>query len=464
MNERNETTELKLNATMTLNGLEVPLTATVDLLQARKADVEAVHRMMADDDGPPTLRQKRRTEHLGTENVVNRSLFWRKAKGTILHAVAYQTILRQDTPWTLQQPFTRYVNGYNQEELPEVKHLEVPDEDGLDYCTGVALATFDGVPVELSFWVDRDFDSNIRIYAAEEHKDAILAMHTHLEDAAYRYLRGRALDGHFNFISRSAISSEDVLLEDSVMQTINKHVVDYRLLMPAIAAAGESPSRGLLMAGPPGCGKTSATRYIVSSMPEVTFVMVSGTSIQRDGFRSIWELVRKTDGVLVIEDIDSCGAVSRDLSDHPLLSQLLELLDGLEDSGLVQVLATTNHADRLDPALTARPGRFDRVIQVHPPNAEVRRELLRRTLFRFSPTSTLDLDKAVSRTAGFTGAYVVELAKSAWLEAMHAGDTVIASAHLNAALNDVNDQFKRALEGHRSTMPAATAASIGGWE
>ena len=107
--------------------------------------------MMADDDGPPTLRQKRRTEHLGTENVVNRNLFWRKAKGTILHAVAYQTIVRQDTPWTLQQPFTRYVNGHNQEELPEVKHLEVPDEDGLDYCTGVALATFDGVPVELSF-------------------------------------------------------------------------------------------------------------------------------------------------------------------------------------------------------------------------------------------------------------------------------------------------------------------------
>ena len=47
---------------------------------------------------------------------------------------------------------------------------------------------------------------------------------------------------------------------------------------------------------------------------------------------------------------------------------------------------------------------------------------------------------------------------------MHAGGTVITSAHLNAALNDVNDQFKRALEGHRSTMPAATAASIGGWE
>jgi len=464
MNERNQTTEMKLNATMTLNGLEVPLTATVDLLQARKADVEAIHRMMADDDAPPTLRQKRRTEHLCTENVVNRNLFWPKAKGTILHAVAYQTIQQQDGPWSLQQPFTHYVNGYNQEELPEVKHLAVPDEDGIDYCTGVALATFDGVPVELSFWVDRDYDSNVRIYAAEEHKDAILAMHTHLEAEAYRFLRGKALTGHFEFISRSAISSEDVLLEDTVMRTIKKHVVDYRRLMPAIAAAGESPSRGLLMAGPPGCGKTSATRYIVSSMPEVTFVMVSGTSIQRDGFRSIWELVRKTDGMLVIEDIDACGAVSRDLTDHPLLSQLLELLDGLEDSGLVQILATTNHADRLDPALTCRPGRFDRVIQVQPPNAEVRRELLRRTLFRFSPTGTLDLEKAVSRTAGFTGAFVVELAKSAWLEAMHSGETVITNAHLEAALNDVNDQFKRALEGHRSNIPVTEVTSIGGWE
>ena len=61
MDERNETTELKLNATMTLNGLEVPLTATVDLLQARKADVEAVHRIDVNDQFKRALEGHRST-------------------------------------------------------------------------------------------------------------------------------------------------------------------------------------------------------------------------------------------------------------------------------------------------------------------------------------------------------------------------------------------------------------------
>ena len=69
--------------------------------------------MMADDDGPPTLRQKRRTERGHREGRQSQPVL-AQGKGTILHAVAYQTIVRQDTPWTLQQPFTRYVNGYNQ--------------------------------------------------------------------------------------------------------------------------------------------------------------------------------------------------------------------------------------------------------------------------------------------------------------------------------------------------------------
>ena len=75
----------------------------------------------------------------------------------------------------------------------------------------------------------------------------------HLEEAMYEFLGDKIMDGHFNFISRKAVSSQDVLLPKSVMQTIDKHVINYRKLMPAIAAAGESPSRGLLMAGPPGC-------------------------------------------------------------------------------------------------------------------------------------------------------------------------------------------------------------------
>ena len=464
MNEQKEATEVTLNATMTVNGREVPMTATVDLLEFRKADAEAIHQLLSDDDAPPTLRETRRHAHLGTENHVRRSKYWRGALGTIVHAAAFLTVRDQASPWTLVQSFTHYVKGDNKDELPEVEHLNVPGEEGIDYSLGVALAVFQGVPVEVKLWVDRDGDANIRLYVAKEHQGELGAMMEHLEDAAYAFLQGRALDGHFNLIDRASISSEDVLLDEAVMKTIQRHIIDYRRIMPAIAAAGESPSRGLLMGGPPGCGKTSATRYIVSALPEVTFVIVTGTTLQRDGLRSIWRLVRKTNAMLILEDIDCMGSLSRDITDHPLLNQLLELLDGVEGSGCCTVLATTNHVDRMDPALTARPGRFDRVIQVGPPSAAIRRELLRRTLHRYSPASNLDLDVAVRKTEGFTGAYVSELAKSAWIEAMHHGETVITSQHLDAALNDVTDQFKRALENHRCSTPPPTASSIGGWE
>ena len=171
--------------------------------------------------------------------------------------------------------------------------------------------------------------------------------------------------------------------------------------------------------------------------------------LQGDGLRTIMKLVKRTNGLLILEDLDAVGGVSREIANHPILSQLLELLDGLEGAGQVQLVATTTHLEKLDPALTARPGRFDRIINVGPPNAEARRELLRRALVRFSPGCGLNLDKAVARTQGFTGAYIAELGKSAFIESLQDGCETIGAKHLDAALTDVLNQFGRAMNGHR---------------
>ena len=73
-------------------------------------------------------------------------------------------------PWMLVEPFTRYTAGYQKEEKPERKVLSVPDESDLVYQTGVALATYNGTPVECSFWLDRDGDANVRLYVNTEQK------------------------------------------------------------------------------------------------------------------------------------------------------------------------------------------------------------------------------------------------------------------------------------------------------
>lgn len=362
----------------------------------------------------------------------------------------------------LSQPFLQYTHGYQRDEQPEQQVLQIPDDDELVYQTGTALATFEGIPVELTFWVDQDGDATIRLSGPSEHEEMFGAIFEFFENAAYDFLKGKLMDGHFKLMSRNEISNDEVILEPSVSQAIQRHVIDYRKHMDAIQKAGEDPSRGIILSGPPGTGKTSINRLVLSSLPDVTAVVVSSTTLQGDGLRTIWKMVKRTNGLLILEDLDAVGGVSREISDHPILSQLLELLDGLEGAGQVQVIATTNHLEKLDAALTARPGRFDRIINVSTPNADARRELLRRSLERLSPGCALNLDKAVSRTEGFTGAYVAELGKSAFIEALHDGTTTIQSKHLESALLDVLEQFGRAMNGHRNYGEESMKSLYGG--
>ena len=458
--ENNKQTMLAVKGRLTLKNKPVDLEVGVDLLEYHRANAEALHRLSTEDE-KPTLRDCRRKDHIG-EDYTHQNKYWRQALGHIVHAAAHRAITSNRGPWMLVEPFTRYTAGYQKEEKPERKVLSVPDESDLVYQTGVALATYNGTPVECSFWLDRDGDANVRLYVNTEQKGLLDEMLDSLEDAAYDFLQGKVLDGHFGLISREGTSSEDVILEPSVMEALQRHVIDYRQHMETIKAAGEDPSRGIIMSGPPGCGKTSANRLVLSALPQVTVVVVSSTSLQRDGLRTIWNLVKRTNGLLILEDLDAVGGVSREIADHPILGQLLELLDGLEGSGCVQVIATTNHLSKLDSALTARPGRFDRIINVGVPTAEARRELLRRSLTRFSKGCSLNLDKAVSRTEGFTGAYVTELGKSAFIESLHDNSETITAKHLNAALQDVLEQFGRASNGHRPNYDAHGGSAYGG--
>ena len=449
---------LAVTGQLTLNNNPVDVAVGIDMLDYHRANAEALHRLST-DDAIPTLRDNRRNEHLG-EDYTHQNKFWRQSFGHIVHAASHRLITSNQAGWDLVRPFVRYTAGYQKEEEPERKVLAVPDETPLAYQTGVALATFEGTPVEVSFWLDRDGDANIRLYVNSNDKLQLGVMLDSLEQAAYDFLGGKVLDGHFRLVSRASASNEDVILEPSVREALQRHVIDYRQHMEAIKAAGEDPSRGIIMAGPPGCGKTSANRLVLSSLPDVT-VVVEFDLLQRDGLRTIWNLVKRTNGLLILEDLDAVGGVSR-ARDHPILSQLLELLDGLEGAGCVQVIATTNHLSKLDAALTARPGRFDRIINVGVPTAEARRELLHRSLNRLSPGCSLNLDKAAAKTEGFTGAYVAELGKSRSSKRSMTAATRLPPTTSTPPSLDVLEQFGRAVNGHRPSYDARAGSAFGG--
>ena len=225
-----------------------------------------------------------------------------------------------------------------------------------------------------------------------------------LEQAAYDFLGGKVLDGHFRLVSRASASNEDVILEPSVREALQRHVIDYRQHMEAIKAAGEDPSRGILMAGPPGCGKTSANRLVLSSLPDHR----GGREfdlLQHDGLRTIWNLVKRTNGLLILENLDAVGGVS------PRSPTIRFSANARTARWPRRRRMRSGHCDdqppRVDAALTARLAAI--ASSTSAATAEARR-VAPSFPNRLSPGCSLNLDKAVAKTEGFTGAYVAELA------------------------------------------------------
>ena len=209
---------------------------------------------------------------------------------------------------------------------------------------------------------------------------------------------------------------------------------------------------GLLLYGPPGCGKTYLARAVAGELG-AGFASIGlsdvvgkwfGESEQR--MHALFEAARRNSPTVVfIDEIDALGQRRSDLSSSAMravVNQLLTELDGVEDpNDGVFVLAATNAPWDVDPALK-RPGRLDRMMLVLPPDDEARLEILR-THLRDRPVGRVDLTKLVRRTAGFSGAdlmYVCELAAESALEASVAAGAVrpIEDADLDTAVRQVS--------------------------
>ncbi len=183
---------------------------------------------------------------------------------------------------------------------------------------------------------------------------------------------------------------------------------------------------GVILAGPPGTGKTLLARAVAGecvahvetvSGPELLSKWVGETEAT---LRSIFERAKTlAPSVILFDEID-CLAVSRGSADaqyqKSMVTQLLALLDGLEDRGNIFAIATTNRPDDIDPALR-RPGRFDRVIDMRPPDEAGRVAIFKHYLEPLVLNPALDSDRLAtelaSLTPGLTGADIAHVCQSA---------------------------------------------------
>ena len=215
---------------------------------------------------------------------------------------------------------------------------------------------------------------------------------------------------------------------------------------------GKSLRGGLLLYGPPGCGKTFIARAVAGEIG-ASFISVGISEVlelwfgaSEKNLSELFELARRqTPCVLFFDELDALGqrrSQTRSSMMRTVVNQFLAELDsvGADNEG-VFVLGATNAPWDVDPALR-RPGRFDRTVLVLPPDAPAREEILRYHL-RDRPIAGIDLESLVGRTDGFSGADIAYLCESATenalIDAVRSGEVrLMGMPDFEAALKDVH--------------------------
>ncbi|MFJ1655198.1 ATP-dependent zinc metalloprotease FtsH [Streptomyces sp. NPDC088337] len=235
-------------------------------------------------------------------------------------------------------------------------------------------------------------------------------------------------------------------------------VVDFLEHPDAYRHMGAKMPRGVLLTGAPGTGKTLLARAVAgeagvpffSASASEFIEMIVGVGASR--VRELFAEARKVaPSIVFIDEIDTIGRArggGASMGGHDereqTLNQILTEMDGFSGSEGVIVLAATNRADVLDPALT-RPGRFDRVVSVSPPDRGGREAILRIHTRRIPLAPDVDLARVARTTPGMTGAELANLANEAALLAVKRRQEQVTPTDFSEALEKVQLGAERAL-------------------
>ena len=204
---------------------------------------------------------------------------------------------------------------------------------------------------------------------------------------------------------------------------IMREIVELPLRHPELfVRLGIEPHSGILLYGPPGCGKTLLAK-VLASESDATMYSINGPEIMnkyygeteaklRDIFK---EAKENSPSIIFIDEIDAIAPKREEAYgdvEKRVVAQLLALMDGLTDRGNVVVLGATNRPDSVDPALR-RPGRFDREMEISVPNADGRLEVMQIHTRGMPIGDDVNLKSLASELHGYTGADMKSLCREA---------------------------------------------------
>ncbi len=260
-----------------------------------------------------------------------------------------------------------------------------------------------------------------------------------------------------------------------------KEAVEWPLKYPnAFKTLGVKPPRGVLLYGPPGCGKTMLAKAVANES-EANFILVKGPELiskwvgdSERGVREIFKKARQSGpAIIFFDEIDAIApSRGRGHSDsnvtERVVNQLLTEMDGLEELNDVVVIAATNRPDIMDAGLL-RPGRFDRIILTSVPDKDARKQIFELYTSRMPLAKDVNVPKLVDKTENYVGADIESLCREAAMLALREDlkAAEIKMKHFEEALKKVkssilNEDIKKYNEIEEQYLRTARGAAIRG--
>ncbi|MGZ7107632.1 MAG: CDC48 family AAA ATPase [Methanobacterium sp.] len=214
---------------------------------------------------------------------------------------------------------------------------------------------------------------------------------------------------------------------------------------------GIQPSKGVLLFGPPGTGKTMLTKAVATES-RANFISVKGSEILSKWFgeseRKISEIFKKarqaSPCIVFFDELDAIAPMRGSGVGEPrvverMVNTILSEMDGLEELRGVVVIGATNRPDLIDAALL-RPGRFDEVVLVPPPDEKARLDILKVHVKNMALDQDVNLENLAKKTKSYSGADIDALCRKAGVIALHENIKIekISKRHFEAALNKIS--------------------------
>ena len=278
------------------------------------------------------------------------------------------------------------------------------------------------------------------------------------------------------FVEVPDIKWEDIGGLTAIKQELQEAVEWPLKYLNVFTYADATPPKGILLYGPPGTGKTLMAKAAANES-EANFISIKGPELlskwvgeSEKGVREIFRKARQAAPCIIFFDELDAIAPTRG-GDHGdshvterVISQLLTEMDGLEILTNVVVIAATNRPDIIDPALL-RPGRFDRILYVSPPDRESRLQILKIHTKKKPLSEDVNVEDLADKTDGYTGADIASLASAAVMLTLrehiakypdskeaekHTDDLKIGMKHFDEAMKKIRPLSKQELDMYKN--------------